>query len=121
MYACHSQTGVTTRIWTANKELKDDVTPNTAARPADTKLNSHVAAEEEVKTASVRSVSKLVGDRPALLADLRKMQETCSRTDELSLRLRKPDERLNAEAEAVQGLIAQNAGAKQYQDDYNSA
>ena len=66
-------------------------------------------------------VNKLIGNRATLLADLREIQETYSGTDELSQRLHELDERLNAEAEAVQGLIAQNARVAQNQDDYNAA
>ena len=56
-----------------------------------------------------------------LLADLREIQQTYSGTDELSQRLHELDDRLNSEAEAVQGLIAQNARVAQNQDDYNAA
>ena len=56
-----------------------------------------------------------------LLADLREIQQTYSGTDELSQHLHELDERLNAEAEAVQELIAQNARVAQNQDDYNAA
>ena len=77
--------------------------------------------EEEVKAAFVRVVNKLIGDRAALLADLQEIQETYSGTDELSQRLHELDDRLNAEAEAVQELIAQNARVAQNQDDYNAA
>ena len=66
-------------------------------------------------------VNKLIGDRKALLADLREIQQTYSGTDELSQRLHELDERLNAEAETVQGLIAQNARVAQNQDDYSAA
>ena len=52
---------------------------------------------------------KLIGDRAALLADLREVQETYSGTDKLSQRLHELDDRLNAEEEAVQQLIVQNA------------
>jgi len=77
--------------------------------------------EEEVKAAFVRVVNKLIGDRAALLADLREVQETYSGTDELSQRLHELDDRLNAEAEAVQELITQNARVALNQDDYNAA
>ena len=77
--------------------------------------------EEEVKAAFVRAVNKLIGDRAALLTDLREIQETYSGTDELSQCLHELDARLNAEAEAVQGLIVQNARVAQNQDDYNAA
>ena len=77
--------------------------------------------EEEVKAAFVRVVNKLIGNRAMLLADLREIQETYSGTDELSQRLHELDDRLNAEAEMVQELIAQNARVAQNQDDYNAA
>ena len=77
--------------------------------------------EEEVKAAFVRMVNKLIGDRTTLLVDLREVQQTYSGTDELSQRLHELDDRLNAEAEAVQGLIAQNARVAQNQEDYNAA
>jgi len=77
--------------------------------------------EEEVKAAFVRMVNKLIGNRAMLLADLREIQQTYSGTDELSQHLHELDERLNAEAEAVQELIAQNARVAQNQDDYNAA
>ena len=77
--------------------------------------------DEEVKAAFVRVVNKLIGNRAMLLADLREIQQTYSGTDELSQRLHELDERLNAEAETVQGLIAQNARVAQNQDDYNTA
>lgn len=83
--------------------------------------NTPHVTEEEVKAAFVRVVNKLIGDRATLLADLREIQETYSGTDELSQRLHELDDRLNAEAEAVQGLIAQNARVAQNQDDYNAA
>ena len=66
-------------------------------------------------------VNKLIGNRALLLADLREIQQTYSGTDELSQRLHALDDRLNAEAETVQGLIAQNARVAQNQDDYNTA
>ncbi len=52
---------------------------------------------------------------------LREVQQTYSITGDLTQRLHELDERPNAETEAVQGLIAQNARAAQNQDDYNAA
>ena len=63
--------------------------------------------------------NKLVEEREWLLADLREIQATYSGTDEREERLRELDERLNAEADAVQELIAENARVAQNQDDYN--
>ena len=75
--------------------------------------------EEEVKAAFIRAVNKLAADREWLLADLREIQATYSGTDGREQRLRELDERLNAEADAVQELIAENARVAQNQDDYN--
>ena len=77
--------------------------------------------EEEVKTAFIRIINRLIGDRITLLADLREVQQTYSGTVELAQRLHDLDEHLNAEAETGQGLIAQNARVAQNQDDYNAA
>ena len=55
-----------------------------------------------------------------LLADLREIQQTYSGTDELSQRLYELDDHLNAEAEMVRELIAQNARVALNQDDYNA-
>ena len=66
-------------------------------------------------------MNKLAGERKTLLADLLEIQKTYSRTDEIEQRLRDLDERLNAEADAVQELIAQNARVAQNQDDYSTA
>ena len=77
--------------------------------------------EEEVKAAFVRVINKLIGNRAMLLADLREIQQTYSGTDERSQRLHELDDHLNAEAEMVQKLIAQNARVAQNQDDYNAA
>ena len=98
-------------IWRCN--AKYDSKTNRCGTP-------HVT-EEEIKAAFVRAVNKLAGDRKTLLADLREIQKTYSRTDEIEQRLRDLDERLNTEADAVQELIAQNARVAQNQDDYSAA
>ena len=98
-------------IWRCNAKYKDK----------DHKCVTPHVTEEEVKAAFVRGVNKPIGNRAMLLADLREIQQTYSGTDELSQRLHELDDRLNAEAETVQGLIAQNARVAQNQDDYNTA
>ena len=59
-------------------------------------------------------------DRKPLLADLREIQATYTVSGDLESRLRELDGRLNAEADAVQELIAQNARVAQNQDEYNA-
>ena len=53
------------------------------------------------------------------MTDLREIQATYSGTDERERRLRELDERPNADADAVQEFIDQNACVAQNQDDYN--
>ncbi len=77
--------------------------------------------EDEVKAAFIRAVNKLSGDRKTLLADLREVQRTFSGTEELETRLCVLDERLNAEADEVQEMIATNARIAQNQDEYSAA
>jgi len=110
-FSCHSTDPYRKVIWRCNTKYGGK---STGCK------TPHVT-EEEVKAAFVRVINKLIGDRTALLTDLRAVQETYSGTDELSQRLHELDDRLNSEAEAVQGLIAQNARVAQNQDDYNAA
>ncbi len=77
--------------------------------------------EDEVKAAFIRAVNKLSGDRKTLVADLREVQQTYSGTGTLEKKLHELDERLNAEADEVQEMIATNARVAQNQDDYNAA
>ena len=63
-----------------------------------------------------RILPKLIRDRKTILPDHREVLQACSGTDGLSQRLREPDDRLNAEAEAVRELIARNARAALNQD-----
>ena len=74
-----------------------------------------------MKAAFIRAVNKMSGDRKALVADLREVQQPFSGSEELESRLRKLDERLNAEADEVQEMIATNARVAQNQDEYNAA
>ena len=59
--------------------------------------------------------------RKALMADLREVQQAFSGAEELESRLRELDERLNAEADEVQEMIATNARVAQNQDEYSTA
>lgn len=94
-------------IWRCNSKYKDK----------ERRCSTPHLTEDEIKAAFVRMVNGI--DRKPLLADLREIQATYSSTDDLEPRLRELDERLNAEADAVQELIAENARVAQNQDDYN--
>lgn len=77
--------------------------------------------EEEVKAAFIRAVNRLAADREMLLQDLRDVQKALSDTQALVEQLRKLDERMNAEADAVQEMIATNARIAQKQEEYRAA
>ena len=94
-------------IWRCNSKYKDK----------EHRCSTPHLTEDQIKAAFVRMVNGI--DRKPLLADLREIQATYSSTDDLEPRLRELDGRLNAEADAVQELIAQNARVAQNQDDYN--
>ena len=97
-------------IWRCNAKYKDN----------EHRCSTPHLTEDEIKAAFVRMVNKLSADRKALVADLREIQRTYSRTDDLEPRLRELDNRLNRDADSVQELIAQNARVAQDQDEYNA-
>ncbi len=96
-------------IWQCNGKYKGKTRP----------CRTPHLTENEIKAAFIRMVNKLAAERDPLIADLREIQKTYSVTDELDRALRELDERMNAEADAVQNLIANNARIAQNQDDYN--
>ena len=75
--------------------------------------------EDEIKTAFVRVANKLVTDRTVVLKELREIQRTLTGTDELETEQKQLAEQMNADADAVQELIAQNARVAQDQTEYN--
>lgn len=77
--------------------------------------------EEEIKAAFIKAINKLAAERKTLLDDLREVQEALTDTKALILQLHELDERMNAEAEAVQELIATNARVAQNQEEYSKA
>ena len=75
--------------------------------------------EDEIKAAFVRAANKLVTDRNLVLKELREIQRTLTGTDELEAEQKQLAEQMNADADAVQELIAQNARVAQDQTEYN--
>lgn len=75
--------------------------------------------EEEIKAAFVRAANKLLTDRTVVLKELREIQKTLTGTDELEAEQKQLAEQMNADADAVQELIAQNARVAQDQTEYN--
>ena len=95
----HSKDQYRRVIWRCNVKYAD----------RKSKCGTPRVTEDEVKAAFIRAVNKMSGDRKALMADLREVQQAFSGSEELESRLRELDERLNAEADEVQEMIATNA------------
>ena len=95
-------------IWQCNAKFKDKKHCSTP----------HLT-EDEIKTAFVRVANKLVTDRTVVLKELREIQRTLTGTDELETEQKQLAEQMNADADAVQELIAQNARVAQDQTEYN--
>ena len=107
----HSKDQYRRVIWRCNAKYAD----------RKSKCGTPHVTEDEVKAAFIRAVNKMSGDRKALMADLREVQQAFSGSEELESRLRELDERLNAEADEVQEMIATNARVAQNQDEYSTA
>ena len=90
-------------VWRCNNKYKDK--KQHCSTP-------HVT-EEEIKAAFLRMLNSM--DRTALLEDLCEIRDSFSETDDL----KDLDDRLNAEASAVNALVRQNARVAQNQDEYN--
>ena len=75
--------------------------------------------EDEVKAAFLRVVNSLITDRGEVLAELRAVRDTFSSTEELEAEQRRLAEQMNADADAVERLIAENARVVQDQEEYS--
>ena len=104
----HSTDQYRRTIWRCNGKYKDKAH----------RCSTPHLTEDEIRAAFVRMINSI--DRKPLLADLREIQATYTVSGDLESRLRELDGRLNAEADAVQELIAQNARVAQNQDEYNA-
>lgn len=63
-------------------------------------------------------MNSLITDRKEILAELRSVRDTLSGTEELEAEQKRLAEQMNADAEAVQELIAENARVAQDQEAY---
>ena len=93
------------KVWHSTDQYRRVIWRCNAKYGKERRCSTPHVTEEEIKAAFVRACNKLIGDRRALLADLREVQAAYSGTGELEKQLRKLDERLNAEADEVQELI----------------
>ena len=81
--------------------------------------------EDEIKAAFVRVANKIITDRKEILKELRAIRTTISGTESLESELRHLEteqkrlaEQMNADADAVNGIIAENARTAQDQGEY---
>ncbi len=96
-------------IWQCNSKFKDRTWCKTP----------HLT-EDEIKNAFVRVVNKLITDRSGILKELRTVQDTFSRTEELEKEKLRLTIQMNEDDEAVKAAIAENARKVQNQDEYNT-
>ena len=64
-------------------------------------------------------VNSLITDKGEVLAELRAVRDTLSGTEELEAEQKQLAEQMNADADAVQSLIAENARVAQDQEAYS--
>ena len=95
-------------IWQCNSKFKDK-----------TRCQTPHLTEDEVKAAFLRMINSLITDRDGILAELRMVRDTLSGTEELEAEQKRLAEQMNADADAVQNLIAENARVAQDQAEYD--
>ena len=94
-------------VWQCNSKFKDK-----------THCQTPHLTEDEIKAAFLRLVNILITDRKWILAELRTVRDTLSGAAELESEQKRLAEQLNADADAVQNLIAENARVAQNQKEY---
>lgn len=94
-------------VWQCNSKFKDK-----------THCKTPHLTEEEIKAAFIRMVNSLITDRDEILAELRTIRTEFSGTEELEAEQRRLAEQMNADVEAVENLIAENARVAQNQGAY---
>ena len=94
-------------IWQCNSKFKDK-----------THCQTPHLTEDEIKAAFLRMVNSLITDRDGILTELRTVRDTLACTDELEAEQTRLAEQMNADADAVQSLISENARVAQNQDEY---
>ena len=104
----HSNDKYSKVVWQCNSKFKDK-----------TRCQTPHLSEDEIKEAFLRVVNSLIMDRKEILAKLRSAQNTLSGTEELETEQKRLTEQMNADADAVQNLIAENARVAQDQEAYS--
>ena len=95
-------------VWQCNAKFKDK-----------TRCQTPHLTEDEIREAFVWVVNSIVNDRDEILSELRSVRDMLSGTAELEAEQKRLAEQMNADADAVQSLIAENARVAQDQTEYN--
>lgn len=94
-------------VWQCNAKFKDK-----------TRCQTPHLTEDEVKEAFLHMVNSIITDRDGILGELRMVRDTLSSTAELETEQARLAEQMNADADAVQSLISENARVPQDQAEY---
>ena len=94
-------------VWQCNAKFKDK-----------TRCQTPHLTEDEVKEAFLHMVNSIITDRDGILMELRMVRDTLSGTAELETEQARLAEQMNADADAVQSLISENARVPQDQAEY---
>ena len=95
-------------VWQCNYKFKNKVRCTTP----------HLT-EDEIRESFTRVLNSLINDRDEILTELRAVRDMLSGTEELEAEQKRLAEQMNADADAVQNLIAENARVAQDQTEYN--
>lgn len=94
-------------VWQCNAKFKDK-----------TRCQTPHLTEDEVKEAFLHMVNSIISDRDGIWGELRMVRDTLSGTAELETEQARLAEQMNADADAVQSLISENARVPQDQAEY---
>ena len=106
------------KVWHSNDKYRRVVWQCNAKFKDKRRCPTPHLTEGEIKTAFIRMVNTLIADRSEILNDLREIQSTLTDTQNLEQERDLLAERMNADADAVQRIIAENARVAQNQEQY---
>ena len=109
-------------IWQCNSKFKDKDKSNDKyddKSKDQTRCQTPHLTEDEIKAAFLRVVNSIIADRKEILRELRSVRDMLTGTEELEAKQKRLAEQMNADADAVQELIAENARVAQDQGEYN--
>ena len=95
-------------VWQCNAKFRDK-----------TRCRTPHLTEEEIKSAFLRVVNRLITDRTEIVTELRTVLDTLPGMKELEDEQQRLIEQMNVDADAIQEAIAENARVVQDQDEYS--